>query len=791
MRRWRVVILSARAENLVPCVRALLHHEPDLHPADIIVVDDGARQDAEHLLPLVTWVSGVKPFVFARNANIGIRSAADANVFLLNDDAQLVTPRGISRMATLMAERTEIGVCSAAVQGVVNNPRQLPAGTDSIRLETNPLAFVAVFIPRHVYERLGPLDERFVGYGWEDNDYCARARTAGLACAVADACVVDHSGTLPSTFRTRTDVVDRYEINRRLYERKATMTDRATTPVDVMFPACNRLEFTRETFGALLTNTDWSLVNELHVYDDGSVDGTRQWLAERMADVPCRSRLVDTRWGSPVLAMGQFIESATAPMLAKVDNDAMMPPGWLRDSLEVFARHPDLDFLGIEALYPVDPQRGIPRTFTPSPWISGLGLYRRQAFQASRPAAFQKYYGLEEWQQEQGPGLVRGWITPALPVFLLDRCPFEPWLSLTERYIARGWMRPWFKHDPECALWTWRWSNGTAPLASAEGTDGLRWPGVGLPPHRPLNGEAVSAAKKRRGAGKGRSRPSGSNGHSDRRDGLSEGPSATAYLHLLKKTLIRMPLTAADIEMRSQVTGLGEARLQEIDRWIEICRAGGNDEAGDPLIRSTGRDWPSTAESMIGLFRMDNLHACVLDVLQRGVPGDLIETGVWRGGVTIFMRAVLEALGVPDRRVWVADSFAGYTPPDPAFPADQGDPHCQYRELVVAQDTVQHNFARYGLLDERVVFVPGWFRDTLPALPVDRLAVLRIDADMYESTSLALRTLYPKVSSGGYVIVDDYNWGPCRLAVDEFRQKHGIADPLSRIDWTGVMWKVS
>jgi O-methyltransferase len=780
MRPWRVVILSARGENLVTCVKELLRQETALRPKDIIVVDDGARREAEPLLPSVTWVTGQKPFVFARNANIGIRAAASADVLLLNDDARLVTPRGISRLATLMAERTEIAVCSAAVQGVVSNPRQLPAGTDSIRLEANPLAFVAVFIPRHAYERLGPLDERFVGYGWEDNDYCARARAAGLACAVADACVVDHSGDLPSTFRARSDVISQYEINRRLYERKATMTDDATTPVDVMFPACNRLEFTRETFGALVANTDWSLVNELHVYDDGSVDGTRQWLAERMADVPCRSRLVDTRWGSPVMAMGQFIESATAPMLAKVDNDAMMPPGWLRDSLDVFARHPNLDLLGIEALYPVDPKPGIQRTFTPSPWISGLGLYRRRVFQTSRPAAFQKYYGLEEWQQAQGPGLVRGWITPALPVFLLDRCPFEPWLSLTERYIAQGWMRPWRKHDPECALWTWRWSNGTAPLASVDST-----------PHRQLDEMILSAAKKRRG-GKNERKPRASAVRSARPGGVSETPATRAYLHLLKKTLVRMPLTAADIEMRPDVAGLAADRLREIDRWIDICRAGSNEEAGDPQTRMTGRDWPSTAETMIGLLRMDNLHACLLEVLQRGVPGDLIEAGVWRGGVGIFMRAVLEAFGAADRRVWVADSFAGYAQPSAAFPADQGDPHWQYGDLAVALDTVKQNFARYGLLDERVVFVPGWFRDTLPSLQVDRLAVLRIDADMYESTSLALRTLYPKVSRGGYVIVDDYGaWKPCRLAVDEFRQKNGIADPVQMIDWAGAMWKVS
>ena len=247
------------------------------------------------------------------------------------------------------------------------------------------------------------------------------------------------------------------------------MAEEPTTPVDVMFLACNRLEFTRETFGALRDNTDWSLVNELHVYDDGSVDGTRQWLAERIADVPCGVRFVETNWGSPVAAMRQFIESATAPMLAKIDNDAMVPPGWLGQSLDVFTLHPHLDLLGIEAMYPVDPCPVGLRTFTPAAFISGLGLYRRRVFRASGPTAFEKWFGLEEWQQAHGPGLVRGWITPALPLFLLDRCPFEPWMSLTEQYIARQWMRRWPKYDPASTLWAWRWCGMPAAIGAGEG----------------------------------------------------------------------------------------------------------------------------------------------------------------------------------------------------------------------------------------------------------------------------------------------------------------------------------
>jgi GT2 family glycosyltransferase len=477
--RLKVVIPSASAANLVPCVRALLDGEPHLLPEDVIVVDDGARAGAEAALPGITWVAGVKPFVFARNANAGIQAAAPSDVLLLNDDTRLLSYGGLQAMARSLGERPDIGLCSAAIRGVVGNSRQMPAAGDGLRLEPETLAFVAVFIPRRVFDRLGPLDERFVGYGWDDNDYCARARAAGLLLAVADCCIFDHSGELPSTFRTREDVAELLEINRRLFvDARSVPPDVVTSPpplpvpppighvvepVSLMFLACNRLEFTQESFTALLANTDWPLVSELHVYDDHSSDGTREWLDRRLADVPCRARLTVVACGSPVEAMAHFIEHAGAPMLAKVDNDAMMPPGWLRQSLAVFARHPELDLLGIEAMYPHDGRPEVPRTYVPARFISGLGLYRARAFRTSRPAAYQKWFGLEEWQEAHGSDeLVRGWITPALEVFLLDRCPFEPWASLTESYIARDWMRRWPKYDQRCSLWQWRWPHRPA-----------------------------------------------------------------------------------------------------------------------------------------------------------------------------------------------------------------------------------------------------------------------------------------------------------------------------------------
>ena len=209
-----------------------------------------------------------------------------------------------------------------------------------------------------------------------------------------------------------------------------------------------------------------------------------------------------------------------------------------------------------------------------------------------------------------------------------------------------------------------------------------------------------------------------------------------------------------------------------------------------PEAREEGHDWPAEAETMIGLRRLRNLRDCVTDVLRRGVPGDLIETGVWRGGATIFMRAVLKAYGDRSRIVWAADSFEGLPKADPArYPVDTGDRHWRYRQLGVSLDEVKANFSKYGLLDDQVRFLVGWFRDTLPNAPIERLAVMRLDGDMYESTMDALTNLYPKLSVGGYVIIDDYALASCQSAVEDFRKKHGISEPIRPIDWIGAFWQ--
>jgi hypothetical protein len=256
--------------------------------------------------------------------------------------------------------------------------------------------------------------------------------------------------------------------------------------------------------------------------------------------------------------------------------------------------------------------------------------------------------------------------------------------------------------------------------------------------------------------------------------------------------------------------------------------------------RVLGEDFASAAHTLVGTHRLENIQHCVERVLEQNVPGDLVETGSYRGGATIFMRALLRAHEVTDRRVFVCDSFSPLAPQLPhwtvlpliqalaaipnrwwqrkyffllqkfakdyqAFPPTSDPSDCFVQILMWnlrnpdlmagsgenhSLELVQSRFARYGLLDEQVVFLKGFFADTLPHAPVERIAVLRLDGDLYESTRDALVHLYPKLSPGGYCIIDDYYpWPDCAKAVNEYRQEHGISEEMHDIDQTGVYWR--
>lgn len=207
--------------------------------------------------------------------------------------------------------------------------------------------------------------------------------------------------------------------------------------------------------------------------------------------------------------------------------------------------------------------------------------------------------------------------------------------------------------------------------------------------------------------------------------------------------------------------------------------------------REHGHDHPLIAHTMVGMKRLNNIHNCMKDILKNNIPGDCIETGVWRGGCTILMRAILQAYGDRTRKVWVADSFKGLPPPNPIkYPVDRGFDLSNIPYLSVSLDQVQSNFNKYGLLDNQVVFLEGFFCDTLPHAPIERLALLRLDGDLYESTMEALENLYPKLSIGGYVLIDDFGCiSVCAQAVNDYRAAHQITDPIIWVDTTGIYWK--
>jgi hypothetical protein len=268
------------------------------------------------------------------------------------------------------------------------------------------------------------------------------------------------------------------------------------------------------------------------------------------------------------------------------------------------------------------------------------------------------------------------------------------------------------------------------------------------------------------------------------------------YLDLLKRCLLN--LIYQDLAIRQPWDDASDREFLPFDRGKRLA----------------GLDWPSQAHTQIGMRRLDNLQDLVTKVLVTGTPGDLIETGVWRGGSTILMRGILKARGITNRAVWVADSFEGFptTAEQGASPQSFSSPelaavrgyfqgareasepafHTSLDHMMqgASLEDVRDRFDRYGLLDDQVNFLRGWFSDTLPTAPIERLAVLRLDGDLYDSTYDALDALYPRLSVGGYIIVDDYGWvEECRTAVHDYLDAHRIQVAVQRVDDEAVYWQ--
>jgi O-methyltransferase len=261
----------------------------------------------------------------------------------------------------------------------------------------------------------------------------------------------------------------------------------------------------------------------------------------------------------------------------------------------------------------------------------------------------------------------------------------------------------------------------------------------------------------------------------------ARGPGASAeslrvaYLDLLKLSLCDLAGTRTTSVTR---TLDGDVMSRELE--------------GEQLrSRAAGMDWPLHGLTMIGLDRLDDLQACVEQVATDGIDGDLIEAGTWRGGASMLMRATLDSLGEDGRTVFVADSFQGFPPVDRKAPDDYdlGVDLAAFDYLAIPVEEVKDNFSRFGLL-HGVTFIPGFFEDTLHSLGDHRWSIVRLDGDTYDATRTSLEALYPTLSAGGFLIVDDYlQIDPCRAAVDEFRREHGITEPLEHVDWNCARWR--
>ncbi len=201
--------------------------------------------------------------------------------------------------------------------------------------------------------------------------------------------------------------------------------------------------------------------------------------------------------------------------------------------------------------------------------------------------------------------------------------------------------------------------------------------------------------------------------------------------------------------------------------------------------------------SMLPPYRLVHLARVVDEVLRKGVPGDFIECGTWRGGASFLMADRLRRAGVSGRRVWLCDSFEGHRPPQAidgaaalSYADDTGSPY-YHDNCRVDVDDVRDSARRLGL-EPWTRIVKGWFDATLPVVRADigAIAILRIDCDWYASVRCALDCLYDSVSAGGVIIFDDYyDYDGCAIAVHEFLAERRLADRLEQYGGVAFMRK--
>jgi len=192
--------------------------------------------------------------------------------------------------------------------------------------------------------------------------------------------------------------------------------------------------------------------------------------------------------------------------------------------------------------------------------------------------------------------------------------------------------------------------------------------------------------------------------------------------------------------------------------------------------------------TLTGQRRMDHFVAIIATIVEDEIPGSIIETGVWRGGMSFMAAKALDILKDKDRTVYLSDSFEGI--PDPTQYGDKAHPHDvkknphHYSSLNEnSVDRVKRDGAMFGISASRVSYVVGYFKDSLPQLiknePNIQFAAVRLDGDTYWSTMEAIEVLYPRLSPGGFLVIDDFtDWDSCRDAIYDYRKKYGITENI-------------
>lgn len=227
--------------------------------------------------------------------------------------------------------------------------------------------------------------------------------------------------------------------------------------IDLVVLTKNRLEFTAVMLDELQRNTNWALVRSITLYDDCSIDGTDRFV--KGYRFPVETAFVQgLDFGSPVAVMNNFLgipALGNGDIMLKLDSDTVVPPFWLEDSISVMERYPAVDLLGIEPFHTtLAGGLGARRSIETARWIGGIGLMRRRCFMGRPLPTPNGRFGFTEWQQKH-EAVTKAWINPALQVFLLDRLPIEPFVTLSAEYERKGWQRHWPKYDKDCDLWAW------------------------------------------------------------------------------------------------------------------------------------------------------------------------------------------------------------------------------------------------------------------------------------------------------------------------------------------------